>query len=419
MERKLNYQLFVKAMQLIHSITKIDLRLYDQNGRIIYQFVNYPLPALIHSSNRDTVKRIQHVLKNNERDHYYRYIDPYRLEYISAGLWEKDNFCGSIVIGPIISNAQVVDFMKDVMITNQLPASERSALTQFYESLPSLSDEEVRHIGELLVHARIHPYIHYPQIEAEEPLPPANIYAPKVEEEENKKKIEKRYELQNKLMDAITQGDQKKAKTSVQELMNDLVEFSNRVPGSPIRSSKNIGFVFNAMCRLAAERSGVHPLFLHQLSERFAILIERTTTIPQLKKLFSSMAIEYCDLVNTFSTGQYSPLAKKAIDYILLNIGSPLTLQLIARHIHANPSHLSRKFKEETGMTVTEYINRKRIEEAKLFLQRGNVSVTDVAFMVGFNDLNYFSKVFKKYTSLTPTEYMKKKHENIKHKTRK
>ncbi len=60
-------------------------------------------------------------------------------------------------------------------------------------------------------------------------------------------------------------------------------------------------------------------------------------------------------------------------------------------------------------MTITEFINRKRIEEAALYLQRSRRSVTEVAFMVGFNDLNYFSKVFKKIMNETPTQYAKRR----------
>ena len=52
-------------------------------------------------------------------------------------------------------------------------------------------------------------------------------------------------------------------------------------------------------------------------------------------------------------------------------------------------------------------INQKRIEEAKRYLERGNVSITEVALMVEFNDLNYFSRVFKKTTSLSPSQYSK------------
>lgn len=222
---------------------------------------------------------------------------------------------------------------------------------------------------------------------------------------ENEHVIESRYEHQNKLMHAIATGD----KTEANQLINSMsaiLAFSDRIPESPIRSSKNIAFVSNTLCRVAAEKSGVHPVYLHNISERFAILIERTTNIPNLKKLIVLMANEYCDLVLTFSTGQYSQTVKKAVDYIFLNLGAEsLSLNQIANQIHANASHLSRKFKQDTGMSTTDFINQKRVDKAKLYLQRGNISVTEIAFMVGFNDVNYFSKVFKKLTSVTPSQW--------------
>lgn len=58
-------------------------------------------------------------------------------------------------------------------------------------------------------------------------------------------------------------------------------------------------------------------------------------------------------------------------------------------------------------MTITDYINKNRIKEAKLYLQGDNVSITEVSLMVGFNDLNYFCRVFKKFTSMTPSQYIK------------
>ena len=209
-------------------------------------------------------------------------------------------------------------------------------------------------------------------------------------------------------MDAMAKGDKAEV-NSIINSMSGILEFSDRIPESPIRSSKNMAIVLNTLFRMAAERGGVHPVYLHNISERFAILIERTTNIPNLDKLILLMTNEYCDLVNTFATGHYSPIVKKTIDYILLNLGNSLTQSQIAEEIHVNPSYLSRKFKEEMGMNLTEFINQKRVDEAKLYLQRGNIAVTDIAFLVGFNDLNYFSKVFKKLTSVTPSQYAKRR----------
>ena len=72
-----------------------------------------------------------------------------------------------------------------------------------------------------------------------------------------------------------------------------------------------------------------------------------------------------------------------------------------------NPSYLSRLFKEETGISLTEYINQQRIRAAKNYLQLDTTTITEVAFMVGYNDVNYFIKRFKKIVGLTPTQYRK------------
>ena len=184
-------------------------------------------------------------------------------------------------------------------------------------------------------------------------------------------------------MEAIARGD----KTEVHELIGSMpgvIEFSDRIPESPIRSSKNVVFVLNTLFRTAAGRGGVHPVYLHNISERFAILIEKTTDMPNLNKLIMLMVHEYCDLVSTYASGHYSPIVKEAVDYILLNLGNTLTLNEIAEKIHVNPSYLSRKFKEETSMNVSEFINQKRVDEAKLYLRRRNISITDIAFLVGF-----------------------------------
>jgi two-component system, response regulator YesN len=402
-----SYQAYMSIINILHSLTKMDIRLIDQSGAALAQIINHTIPVVLHQPD-DEHTHIHEVLGQNEPGQYYDYTNSYGLSYMAAGIWRNQTLYGSIVIGPFITSLSVIDLVKDIIVNNNLPIGERNQLEHYYESLPIISDVEHDHIGELLGHLCMNNQIRSERITADTRRLPPNTNVQKAILEENKEVIERRYEYQNKLMDAITRGDIKKITDQMNQLTSELVAFSDRVPGSPIRSSKNIGIVLNTMCRIAAERSGVHPVYLHNISERFAIQIEKTYTIPYLKTLFLTMAIEYCDLVTTVATGQYSPIVKKAIDYMLLNLGGPLPLQQIAEHIHINPSHLSRKFKEDTGMTITDFINRKRVDEAALYLRRGNISITEVAFLVGFNDLNYFSKVFKNLMSETPSQYARK-----------
>ena len=77
----------------------------------------------------------------------------------------------------------------------------------------------------------------------------------------------------------------------------------------------------------------------------------------------------------------------------------------IARHVNFSKTYLSRIFKEETGENISSYINKVRIDRAKLLLADQNISLVDVAALTGFEDQSYFTKVFKAITGQSPKKY--------------
>ncbi|MFJ7974375.1 helix-turn-helix domain-containing protein [Peribacillus sp. NPDC096379] len=397
---------FYKKCTIINAITKMDVRLIDKDGNATLQLVNHHIPAVLQNINNEYFT-INETLRKNETNSYYYHVNSFGLEYIAAGIWRNSIFYGSALIGPFISSIPSIGFISDILSTNKLPVSERKQLEEFYTSLTVISSMDSNSIGDLLVNMCIHKHIDSQLITSEIITPPLNKEQLKTNIAESKTMIEARYQFEKRVMDAIAKGDREEIARIANE-SNSLLHISDRIPESPIRSAKNITLVMNTVCRKAAERGGVHPIYIHTISEKFAILIERAPNLPHLKKLGIVMINEYCELVQTFSTRNYSFIVKKAVDYIHLHLETPLTLHDLAATLHVNPSHLSRKFKSETTMNIIDYINQKRVEEAKLYLQRGNVSITEIAFMVGFNDLNYFSRVFKKMTSFTPSQYIKR-----------
>ena len=64
-------------------------------------------------------------------------------------------------------------------------------------------------------------------------------------------------------------------------------------------------------------------------------------------------------------------------------------------------------FKKKSGKSVIEYINEVRINRAKSFLEKEDTSIGSIALLVGFGDINYFSRKFKALVGMTPTEYKK------------
>ena len=104
----------------------------------------------------------------------------------------------------------------------------------------------------------------------------------------------------------------------------------------------------------------------------------------------------------------YSLLVRKILTRIDSDLASDLSLKTQAKQLNMNPSYLSSLFKKETGSTLTEYVNKKRIEHAIFLLNTTTMQIQTIAQACGITDVNYFTKIFKKQIGITPKEYRNK-----------
>ncbi|MBT2700948.1 response regulator [Bacillus sp. ISL-40] len=96
-------------------------------------------------------------------------------------------------------------------------------------------------------------------------------------------------------------------------------------------------------------------------------------------------------------------------NYINHHLGEQrLTRDEIANYVYLNPDYLTRLFKKQTGLSISDYLQQKRIEYAKKLLIETNLPVSEVALSAGYSNFSYFSTIFKKSTQLNPMEYRKK-----------
>lgn len=85
-----------------------------------------------------------------------------------------------------------------------------------------------------------------------------------------------------------------------------------------------------------------------------------------------------------------------------------LHMEHLQEQLHLSKSYLAKIFKEVTGVTIFEYVYRKRINEAKiLFLLQPSLNVTEVCYRIGFKHLAHFSRLFKQHVGLSPEAYKK------------
>lgn len=104
------------------------------------------------------------------------------------------------------------------------------------------------------------------------------------------------------------------------------------------------------------------------------------------------------------SIKRYSIL-KNVFIYIDDHIHEEINLSSIVKSCNISQGYLSRIFREQFGISVTEYLHMKKIHLAKTYFYFNKDSIVDVAFKLGYNESSYFSKVFKKYENMTVKEY--------------
>lgn len=94
--------------------------------------------------------------------------------------------------------------------------------------------------------------------------------------------------------------------------------------------------------------------------------------------------------------------------YIQSHLGEQrLTREDIANYVYLNPDYLTRIFKKQTGLSISDYLQQQRIDYAKNLLVETSLPVSEVALAAGYSNFSYFSTIFKKSTELNPMEFRK------------
>lgn len=121
-----------------------------------------------------------------------------------------------------------------------------------------------------------------------------------------------------------------------------------------------------------------------------------------------SVAESYLDYMQSNTQRQAGSLISEVKQFVQAHLSQELNVAQIAAHFSYHPNYLSRLFKQETGISLQEYMIMERIEKAKSFLEQG-VKVTNVSEAVGYDSVAHFSRIFKKVVGYSPKQYQMNK----------
>lgn len=181
---------------------------------------------------------------------------------------------------------------------------------------------------------------------------------------------------------------------------------SSLLAGDPIRQRKNTFISTVTLASRAAIQGGMDQNDALSLSDSYIQKCELLNSPEAIANLQYHMVTTFTEKVNQLRIGNHtSKLVTDVANYIQQHLSSPITTQEIADALFLSRPYLSKKFKEETGQTLTDFILKHKIDEAKRLLKYTNIPLLSIAIYLGFSSQSHFTKVFKKITGKTPGEY--------------
>jgi len=135
--------------------------------------------------------------------------------------------------------------------------------------------------------------------------------------------------------------------------------------------------------------------------------------IVRLLEIFAEHLSLIADKIALQQCNQDSLISRRAKDYIASHQFDSIKLEEIARFLDVSTFHFCRQFKQATGLTFVQYLNRSRIERAKLLLNNKNMRVSKIACELGFRSPTHFNRIFRKLVGDSPTEYRSRVIETI------
>lgn len=212
------------------------------------------------------------------------------------------------------------------------------------------------------------------------------------------------FEKEHVLLQCVARKDRDGAR----RLLNELLGAILFVDGGDMELVKSRLYELLVLISRTAIENGADAEHTMRLSHEYRYRIGAFTTIDSLCLWLAGVVNHFMDDLFRFSDAKHANIIHRCTQYISANYKERITLEDTARMVYLSPAYLSRIFKQETGVTFNEYLNRVRVNKAKELLRRRELRMTDISLAVGYEDQSYFTKVFKRVAGMLPREYREK-----------
>lgn len=387
----------------IGNLAGMPVRIYERGERLFFHFYA-ALP-------KDPMSLYENDILQIDRD----------VGYFATGNLSYYGFVSfggrKIIIGPTRQIPDTDQELHELAFRLDVPAEEENVFVSGMKSIVRMPFESVMQILCVLHHTLTGEKLQLQDVQifeaeqgrlkdATEQIRTRQTYHPELLDDALVRAPHNTMAIEETLMNIVSHGDT----AALQEWFSNAPAVrGGTLAAEQLRQSKNMFIVTATLASRAAIRGGLDAEDALSLSDQFIQSCELLSSPEKIANLQYHMVLEFTGRVERIRHGQkHSRLAVKVANYIQHHMSETISAEEIAAELFLSRPYLSKKFREETGETLTDFILEEKTEEAKRLLRYTDKTITAISVYLGFSSLGHFSRVFKKYAGRTPHEYREK-----------
>ncbi|WP_155590526.1 AraC family transcriptional regulator [Lysinibacillus cavernae] len=383
--------------QLIYETHHLPVSYVDSFGEIIFEYTSTAFQnSLLYASLKEQLKAYPYHAASND---YPIFFSTAEFNYFYINLNMDDQYLGAIVVGPSLS----LDIAEGVMLN----------ICQDEEVIPTLHYQQCLAISLFVYYA-----IYQKKLTKTAVIHHNQTLKPILRHEENTA-LELSYARRNDivhtnlyyekiLLDYVKNGRMEKLTEVLNYSIVEQAELGVLSKRNSLRSIQNLMIIGVALVCRAAIEGGLNEETAFTLSDFYIQKLEDQSSLIGILSLMEEAIYDYTNRVSRAKVGKYSATMTTCIHFIENNLYGEMTLDQLSAICQLSPNYLSSLFKKEVGISISEYMQQQRIDEAKKLLTFTNYPILDIGTLLNFTDQSYFIKVFKKFTGITPKQYRNK-----------
>lgn len=202
---------------------------------------------------------------------------------------------------------------------------------------------------------------------------------------------------------AVKDGDVKKVKEIMLPLHNELL---GKLSANKIRNLKYHLIITIALITRFCIEGGMQPEDAYSLSDIYIQQLDAINNEEDISSLHMKVIMDYTKKMSKLHrTSSFTKNTTAIMDYIYDHLHEKIYLDDIADELGMNKTYLCKMFRTETGLSIGDYIYRRKVEAAQNMIKYSDYSYIDISNILAFSSHSHFIACFKKYTGMTPKQF--------------